>query len=227
MVEYLTCKHCEEILNEPVTLDCGHNVCKYHIDEQATSFKCPRCDFEFNPQNKKLRVNEDLKNLANKQLSEQNLDKANEDMLKNFRDKIEILQGMHHGQGQGSTDNRFSEMRNQIEIDKNELKNQIDILVEDIMKSLDSYEKGFKKYYSNLVVKGLSDLNKYERALKSSKSDGFKKQKCAEIKNNTDDLTKEIDNYENKAFDGQSITYLPMRNVMGKNIPFGRLRLVS
>ena len=196
MVEFLTCKQCEEILNEPVTLDCGDNVCKYHIDEarqQATPFKCPKCNDTFDPRNKIFKINNDLKNLANKQLSEQNLDKANEDMLKNFRDKIEILQGMHNGQG--STDNRFSEMRNQIEIDKNELKNQIDILVKDIMESLDSYEKGYKKYYSDLVIKGLSDLNKYERALKSSKSEGFKKQKCEEVKNNTDDLTKEIYNY--------------------------------
>ena len=34
IIEELTCKHCHEIYDEPVTLNCcGDNVCKKHIDE--------------------------------------------------------------------------------------------------------------------------------------------------------------------------------------------------
>jgi hypothetical protein len=38
---------CKKFLKEPITLLCGDLVCKEHVSDTATSFKCPECEEEF------------------------------------------------------------------------------------------------------------------------------------------------------------------------------------
>ena len=65
----LTCTVCLELLNEPVTLNCGHSFCHLCVEEywktkqQVQAFFCPNCREVF-PQKPKLKKNVMLASLV-------------------------------------------------------------------------------------------------------------------------------------------------------------------
>jgi predicted RNA-binding Zn-ribbon protein involved in translation (DUF1610 family) len=48
---------CEKYLKEPITLPCGDMVCREHVSDTATSFKCPDCEEEFIVPEEGFRIN--------------------------------------------------------------------------------------------------------------------------------------------------------------------------
>ena len=38
---------CKKYLKEPISLPCGDMVCRKHVSDTSTSFKCPDCEEEF------------------------------------------------------------------------------------------------------------------------------------------------------------------------------------
>ena len=97
ITEILRCKYCNEIYNDPVTLNCcGGNICKKHIDELLSqSSACPLCNSDIPNQNSK--INKTLKDLVDEvELHKLKIDKMSDykTVLKTFSQKITNIEGM-------------------------------------------------------------------------------------------------------------------------------------
>lgn len=57
----LTCRYCSKIFKEPVSMPCGHTICKEHLSEsnvvQKDLVKCDSCSEEFNLSKTKFNSN--------------------------------------------------------------------------------------------------------------------------------------------------------------------------
>ena len=48
---------CKKYLKEPITLPCGDMVCRMHVSDTATKFKCPNCEEDFIVPEEGFKVN--------------------------------------------------------------------------------------------------------------------------------------------------------------------------
>ena len=48
---------CKKFFKEPIALPCGDMVCREHVSDTATSFKCPDCEEEFIVPDDGFRIN--------------------------------------------------------------------------------------------------------------------------------------------------------------------------
>ena len=94
--EKLTCKCCNEIYNNPVTLACGDTVFKHHIEDlisnSATSnkFTCPLCNKENFNQN--LDVNKVIESLLEIELHDFKMNPIYETVLDDMKKEIKHLE---------------------------------------------------------------------------------------------------------------------------------------
>ena len=233
IIEILTCKYCNEIFNDPVTLNCCcENICKKHIDVLLSqSSACPLCNSD-NP-NQNSKINNTLKALVvDVELHKVEISNMSDykTVLKAFSQKITTIETMLNDP-ESFVFNKLSDLRRLVDLDREMAKFEIDKLAEDILKRLDSYEAEFKadyksrsnlEYYSELVNKTKTELHGYESFYKSLKNTPQEREnKCDEIKVAIIALEKEIRNYEKKLFGGKSIAYEPMGYDLSKN--FGEL----
>lgn len=70
------CSLCNSLLVDPVSLPCGFNVCKQHIDQQLTNnpeerstFKCEKCQDEHHIPKRGFVVNSQIQNALSIELS--------------------------------------------------------------------------------------------------------------------------------------------------------------
>ena len=240
LIEDLTCKHCKDIFIDPVTLNCcGENVCKKHIDEtlskpSSTTLACPNCCSELEIKVQKFPINTSLKNLVERELHKIAFDPKCEKTYKNFKNKIENIESIHKDP-ENIIFNRFSELKNQIDLDRDCAIDEINQLAGDLIKRLDSCQNELKNecqsknnldYYSRLIGNMRSELNEYEKCLKSLKNtDEVREKKSNEIEQLANVLDIEIKEYEKTLFKNKIISYEPMK-IGVKNI-FGKLNIVS
>ena len=230
--EDLTCKYCNCIYSDPVSLICcGENVCKEHIDEifskpsTSDSLKCPLCDLDL--PNQKFQINKSLKNLIEREIHKLKIDPESEKFIAKLKEKIHNIESINNDP-ENLIHEKISELKRQVDLDRE----KINVFADSLIKKLDSYEIEFKKecksstnleYYGQLVEKMKIQLNEYEKYFKSlNNTPEDTKKKNKEIEDAITNLDKEIKEYENKLLKNKSITYDPMKsdhvNVFGKLI---------
>jgi predicted site-specific integrase-resolvase len=114
---------------------------------------------------------------------------------------------------------QISELKRQVDLDREILKSQIDTLADGLIQQLESYEKEFKAEYKTNI-----DLEKYNRVIESSRSqlNEFEKylnlfsvennerdKKTTEIKKAIHFLQTEIVEIKNELFSNLAIKYQP------------------
>ena len=116
--ERLTCKYCNNIYKDPITLTCcGDNLCKQHIEELTSSnspngFPCPLCNERNTNQN--LRISKLIQDLLEIEAHKFQIDPKYERVLDSFRTEISNLE------------TAINDPENEIYEQINELKRQVD-----------------------------------------------------------------------------------------------------
>ena len=226
-----TCSHCKETYMDPVFLTCcGENVCKKHIDDlllQTENVLCMFCDKALPRQ--EFQINKVLKNLIDRELHTVTIDRKYEDVLEQLKKKISQIENMHVDP-ENVIYTKISELKRQVDLDRENAKLKIDKSADEIIKKLESYRTELKagchsisdSEYNAEIVAGMKiKLAEYESILRSlGKTNQDRENKCNEIEQATFILETEIQDYEFKLFKNKTLEYAPMINktVFGKLI---------
>jgi hypothetical protein len=232
--EKLKCKYCLEIFKQPITLNCcGKSICKQHLDKiinesSSNTFSCPLCNQENTKQN--IHCNELIEDLIDMQLHKSKLDPKYEITRDKLLIEIENLEKILKDP-ENIIYEEISELKRQVDLDRESLKNEIYTLADGLIQQLESYEKRFKAEYKEKI-----DLAKYNDLVESSKSQlcEFEKylslfsienktrdEKLTEIEKTINILQPAIEDVKNALFSNLTIGYQPMvKNTDGL---FGKL----
>jgi hypothetical protein len=130
----LICSFCSKVYKSPFVLPCGDTLCEQHLKEEnaskTNSIECQTCQkiFEIND-NEMIRSNTTVKNLVDYELylsdEEKSMKKCLEDSLRNLFDLNEQLKELKIG-FDFNCHNHFQEIRRKIDLQREELKSQID-----------------------------------------------------------------------------------------------------
>ena len=150
--EELTCKHCNEILNEPITLNCcGGNICKEHLSEllstesskksKKVKTSCPICSSNIDKQG--LEVNKVIQKLVKYNLHEFKIYPKYIELIKTLKNEIEGLEKTVN-ESENLVNEKFSQIKKQVDLERADAKTRIDRLANDIIEILENYEKEIK-----------------------------------------------------------------------------------
>ena len=219
----LTCKCCNEILKNPITLNCcGDNICQQHLNELISSnssnrFMCPLCNKE--NLNQLFHINNLIQSLLEVELHMFKINPIYDSVLNNLKKEIGNLVSILKDP-ENYIYEEISELKRQVDLDRERLKIQIDELANDLIQQLESYEKRFKseykakvdlEHYNGLVESSKKQLVEYERCLSLfsiEKEDRYAKR--IESEKMIDKLRPEIKELKEKLLANLSISYRPM-----------------
>ena len=231
--EDITCKCCNDIFVDPVTLSCcGESVCKKHLDEifskkVTRSSKCPICK-ENLPSEMKISVNKALKSLIDRELHKINIDSNHQNVLNDFKQKIQTIQALNNN-SEAKIDSKFKIIKENVYQDKSNAKKEIDKLAEEILNKIATHENESKSSltsYTKLIADMSAKFSEYEKCLKSLNStDEERKTKSGEIQDTIKFLETEIKSYKNVFSENSSIDYEPMKASISDF--FGKLKTVN
>jgi hypothetical protein len=223
--EDITCSWCKSIFNDPVFLSCcGSNICKQHIDlilakkETIEEPACPLCNMEI--QNQTFQINRALKSLIEKrELHNLKLDPQFENTLKSLKDKIKIMEKVENDPDNVIYES-ISELKRQVDVDREELKEKIDKHSDEIIKKLESLEIEFKidsktkvkEVFDDDFKKRLnSQLLEYEKALNSlAKTKEQREKQRLEVEETLKILQLKLYQLESGLFSNKIINYQPL-----------------
>ena len=146
------CAFCSRILKNPINLPCGDSICKHHLDDSSSlkdnSIKCmvDSCKRKFNLDSNVFAPNKTVKNLLEKEThlseKEKTLKKKMLDIFKKFQEstheyrqsKLSIKSLCH---------DRFQEIYQQLEVQRENLKELIDLIYRDMLRDAKNVESCF------------------------------------------------------------------------------------
>ena len=142
----LICKTCEEILNKPVILPCGESICQHHVDEMKTTnseIKCDSCSESHAIPEKGFTSNKRLEALIENELNSLDLGEDynyayNQTLA--FKSYIERFETTKK-QPDMRIHDYISQLKNQIDLKREELKNEIDQKCLSMIEKLEEFEK--------------------------------------------------------------------------------------
>ena len=221
--ENLTCKYCNKVYNEPITLTCcGESMCKQHINEllsidDSNTFLCPFCDNQNSNQN--FIASKIIQNLLDMEAHKFAIDPKYERVLNNFKKEILNFETILN-EPENFIYEEFNELKRQVDLDREKSKNEIDRLADGLIEQLEAFEKQFKteyktkvdmKHFSSLMEASKQQLAEYEKFLyllstKAEERDKQRKQSEIVINN----LIPEINELKRNLFSNKLITYKPM-----------------
>ena len=232
--EKLSCKYCREIFKKPVYLICcNKNICKHHIDKivneaLSNTFSCPLCNQENTKQN--FHCNELIEDLIELELHKYKLDPKYKITRDNLMIEIENLEKILKDP-ENIIYEKLSELKRQVDLDRESIKNEIDTLADGLIQQLESYEKKFKAEYkekidldkyNELVESSRANLKEYEKYLNMfSVENNARNEKTSEIEKLINILQSEIEEIKSKLFSNLRINYKPQ--VMDRSGSFGKL----
>lgn len=220
--EELTCKFCNEIYKAPITLTCGDSVCKHHLEElfptnSSKFFCCPICNEENS--NQDFKINKILEQLIKKELHQFKINPIYEEVLNNLKTEIGNLEAIVKDP-ENYIYEEISELKRQVDLDREKIKSEIDDLADDIIEKLESYEQRFKAefksnidldHYNNLLESSKKQLAEYERCLSLfSLENQERDEKRIESEEIINQLELEIKEFKHKLCSNLSITYEPI-----------------
>ena len=174
--ERLTCKYCNNIYKDPITLTCcGDNLCKQHIEELTSTnspngFPCPLCNEQNTNQN--LRVSKLIQDLLEIEAHKFQIDPKYETVLNSFRAEITSLEAAINDP-ENEIYEQINELKRQVDMDREKIKIQVDKSADNLIEQLESYENRFKSkcqtnnnevnQYRCLVKAARNKFNEYEK----------------------------------------------------------------
>lgn len=153
MKTFIECPICDETLEEPVLLTCGHTICKSHEKDEEKSLEkitCPTCNSENIVSQHGFPSNLLVQNLINFNFNQLNLGAEHIVAVESFRDFKELVE-------------ELKRMRENPELEINRvvgnLKNKIDLRREKGKKKLDDEALGLISELDDYEAKCKADVN--------------------------------------------------------------------
>jgi chromosome segregation ATPase len=218
--EQLTCKHCKEIFNEPVTLNCcGINICKRHIDEllsidESNTFLCPFCDTE--SANQHFCINGLIQTLVQNKLHKLEMNSDHKVTFNSLKAEIEKLEAILKDP-ENIIYEEISELKRLVDLDRERTKRKIDELANNLIQKLEAYEARFKaenvlnldlEDYNALLESSRKQMAEYEKFLNLFAT---KKEERKEMSKQTEKaiclLQNKTNELKSKLFSNLSLTY--------------------
>ena len=219
--EQLTCKLCYKIYKDPITLACGCNACKHHIEEvisnsSSKKFMCPICNEE--NVNQKLNINRIIENMVENELYKFEIDSAHKLILSSFKKEIANLEALIR-YPENIIYEKIGDLKLKVDLEREEMKNEIDKLAVGLIQQLETFENNFKaeykthidlEHYNGLFELSRKQLEEYEKCLDlfSSKKEE-RDEKSRHVEQLVNKLRSDIAEAENSLFANRSITYKP------------------
>ena len=222
--EDITCSCCKRIFNDPVFLSCcGSNICQQHIDsifankETIEEPVCPLCNTEI--QNQTFQINRALKCLIEKrELHHLKLNPKFETTLTILKEKIKSMEQVENDPHNLIYES-ISELKRQVDLDREELKEKIDKQAAEIIQTLESFEIEFKNNTKTKVKEVFDDdfkrslnnqLQEYEKTLNSiAKTREEREIKRLEVEETLKCLQLKLYQLESGLFSNKIINYQP------------------
>ena len=231
----LTCKYCNKVYNEPITLPCGDSLCRQHINEilsidDSNTFLCPFCNEQNLNQN--FKVSKTLQYLLDMEAHKFTIDPKYTRVFSDFKTEIRNLEAIIN-EPEAVIYQEIHELKRQVDLDREKAKAEIDILADDFVQQLETFEKQFKtewkskvdlNHFISLVESYKQQLTEYELCLNflSNKTEERdKKTKQSEITINN--LKSSIEEFKCQLFSNMTIKYNPMKKSL--NELFGKLKI--
>ena len=154
----LTCNICALVLKDPITLPCLSAICREHLNDVAAKnslIKCMKCDKEFEVPESGFRSNEMANNIIEKELYLSDEEKTIKHAIENL---IQKLEGLKKDVKQKIFDlerthcDHFSEVRSQIDIQREELKAKIDEISLKMIDQVNDMEKEHKTKMEEAIL---------------------------------------------------------------------------
>jgi hypothetical protein len=167
-----TCLICSKILKSPFALPCGDTICEEHLKKSEVlrnnSIKCLSCGEVFDVKNNQMiRQNKALQNLIQKELflsdAEKSKKKSLEESIRNFSQLNEQLQESKNI-FELQSHNHFQEIRRNIEMQREELKDKIDQIALKMIDELKLIEDTYSIRMREFKVEAF-DLEKEKKSL--------------------------------------------------------------
>ena len=214
----LSCNICKLVVNKPVTLPCSSVVCGEHLHDASVKngmIKCQKCDKEFDVPRSGFPSNERVANiLANDHhLNDEEI--AIKNAIQELIQKLDQLQNdvrLKRNDMEITSFDHFTEIRRQIDIQREELKNKIDEISLKLIDRANEIENAYKlKLTQSVSVVLDADIKQFSHSLMREFRDPnllIDKVKCLQIEHeqnvqefqarisDIDSLSKEIKSYE-------------------------------
>ena len=234
MKEDLTCKCCNQIYNSPITLNCcGENICKQHIEVLISNNStkprlCPLCNEECLNQN--LHVNKVIQKLVENELHKLEINSKYKKTLDNLKWEIRKIESIVKDP-KNFIYEEISELKRNVDLDREKLKCEIDDLANDLIQQLEKYEKKFKEeyksnidpgHYNEIIASSKKQLSEFEKCLSlfsTSKEDRM--EKCNKSETAIKTIQSKIEETKLKLFANTFLTYIPFQKSQGDL--FGKL----
>ena len=197
----IRCKTCKKILNKPVILPCGHSICQLHVDEANSEIiKCVSCMESHVIPEKGFILNKDLETLIENRIDSLNLGEYykyayNQSLaFANFVERFETTKK----QPEMRIHDFISDGKNQIDLKREELKNEIDKKCLSMIEELEEFEKecmaNVDSVKSRFDDKLDEKLNEWKRKSEQFANDlrSFDSSKWKKVKEEVDSHIKEI-----------------------------------
>ena len=155
--EDLICEYdcCKLILENPVTLVCGNNLCKEHLDKFSDKFICYICKEEHLIPANGFVINNTMAKMVNKYINFNPLRKKIKESYDELSDSIENYEKVDPD---SYVFDYFSEIRNKVDLHREELKKEIDHISDQIIQDLKEREKKCKSNLAKIEKINLDEL---------------------------------------------------------------------
>ena len=133
------CKYdgCNLIYENPVTLLCGHSLCQKHLENFDDKFKCPYCHEEHHKPSTNITICEMI-DFYNQ------LDPLRRSIKKSFDNLDESIKQCENIESDVYIDGYFYEIRNKVDLHREEFKKEIDEKSDEIIQQLKVKEEECK-----------------------------------------------------------------------------------
>jgi hypothetical protein len=167
-----TCLICSKILKNPFSLPCGDTICEEHLNDpkvlKNNSIKCQSCKEVFEVKNNQMiRSNKALQNLIQKELFLSDAEKTKKKSLeKSLRDFFNLNEQLQESKNIFELDcyNHFQEVRRKIDVQREELKDQIDKISLTMIDQIKTIEISYAIRIKEFKVEAF-DLDKEKKIL--------------------------------------------------------------
>ena len=156
--EDLVCQYddCKLIIENPVTLPCGNSLCKEHLEKFNEKFMCYFCNEEHQiPTNgfvTNIMITNIINNLINMNPLRKNIKESFEKLSESIDDYIKIDPNVY-------VFDYYGEIRNRVDLHREELKKEIDKRSDEIIQDLKEREEKCKENLSKIDKTNIDDVN--------------------------------------------------------------------
>ena len=170
--EDFTCLICSRIYKNSFVLPCGDTICEEHLNEpevlKNNLFKCQSCGEVFEVKNNEMiRSNKSFQKLIQKELFLSDAEKSKKKSLeKSFQNFFQLHEQLQESKKNFDMDcyNHFQEIRRKIEVQREELKDQIDKISFKMIDQLKAIEESYSIRIKEFQVEAY-DLEKEKNIL--------------------------------------------------------------